>query len=92
MRRTKTAGQSLGVLIAAAVLVSAAGCRSAHDWFFGPQGTMHQQQSEALVHDPYPATEIAPEDPSVRPRDYQRPLPEPVRNNIVPNSQIWTNR
>lgn len=73
------------------VLLSA-GCRSGRPWFFSPQGTLDQQQSEAIVHDPYPAPDIAPEDAAARPRDYINPLPEPVRNNIVPNSQIWTQR
>lgn len=73
------------------VLVSASvGCRSGHWWPFAPQGTIHQQQSEALVHDPYPQRDIGPDDAAARPREFVQPLPEPVRNRITPQSQIWT--
>jgi hypothetical protein len=70
------------------------GCRGGHQWPwpFQPQGTMHHQQSDAIVHDPYLMPDIAPDDNATRPRDFQNPLPEPVRNRIVPSSQIWTTR
>jgi hypothetical protein len=70
----------------------ALGCRSGNPWFCGPQGTIHQQQSEALIHDPYPQRDIAPYDAASRPRDFVNPLPEPVRNRITPQTQIWTAR
>lgn len=66
------------------------GCRSGHRWPFLPQGTIRQQQSEALVHDPYPQRDIAPDDAATRPREFINPLPEPVRNSITPRTQIWT--
>lgn len=71
-------------------LVVSSGCGGGRWWPFTPQGTIHQQQSEALVHDPYPQRDIGPDDPGARPRDFVQPLPEPVRNRIVPQSQIWT--
>ena len=92
MKKELSMGRIMIAVAGLCLLVTAPGCRSAHDWLFGPQGTMYQQQSEALVHDPYPAPDIAPEDPAARPRDFLQPLPEPVRNNIVPNTQIWTAR
>jgi hypothetical protein len=77
----------------AAIAISAClGCRSGQRWPFLPQGTTHQQQSDALVHDPYPLRDIAPDDAAARPRDFINPLPEPVRNRITPNTQIWTGR
>lgn len=79
---------TIGLLLV--VVASAGGCRSGHPWPFAPQGTIAHQQSDAIVHDPYPLNDIGPEDPGARPRDFQNPLPEPVRNRIVPSTQIWT--
>lgn len=74
------------------VAASTAGCHSGRPWPFAPQGTIAHQQSDAIVHDPYPMNDIAPEDASMRPREFQSPLPEPVRNTITPSTQIWTGR
>jgi hypothetical protein len=68
------------------------GCRSGQGWPFLPQGSIKAQQSDALVHDPYPLPDIAPSDKASRPRDFINPLPEPVRNRITPQTQIWTGR
>lgn len=73
-------------------IVVCLGCRSGRPWPFMPQGSIRQQQSEALIHDPYPQRDIAPDDASTRPRDFINPLPEPVRNSITPRTQIWTGR
>ncbi len=43
-------------------------------------GTIHQQQIRATVHDPYPDQDAGPDVVGGRPRDYQQPLAEPVRN------------
>lgn len=72
------------------MVASISGCHSARPWPFAPQGTVAHQQSDAIVHDPYPLNDIAPEDASMRPREFRSPLPEPVRNKIVPSTQIWT--
>lgn len=85
MNRNRIAAMLLAVTVCG-------GCRSGIHWPFSPQGSLRQQQSEALVHDPYPQRDIAPDDPAARPRDFIQPLPEPVRNSITPRTQIWTGR
>ncbi|MEO2020285.1 MAG: hypothetical protein ABGX05_00555 [Pirellulaceae bacterium] len=48
----------------------------------GPPGPIYEQQSKAVLHDPYPNTEAAPEIIGGRPRGYQQPLPEAVNNRL----------
>lgn len=74
-------------LIAVVILLQAVGCGYARNWW-GPQGTMKQQQLEASVYDPYAAPDVGPEVVGSRPLDFQKPLAEPVRNSRPPNS-LW---
>ncbi len=87
--RRKLTPLALCVVGACAVTILA-GCRGRG--FLSPPGSMSQQQANAIVHDPYPEADIAPSDPSARPLGYQQPLPEPVRNRIVPDSMPWLGR
>lgn len=66
------------------------GCRG-HQWF-APPGPMNQQQASAVIHDPFPQNDIAPYEAASRPPSYQQPLPEPVRNRIVPDHMPWLGR
>jgi len=75
------------MLLAAMGAVLVAGCASGHG--FG-RGTVQQQQLRATVHDPYPDRNLGPEVVGGRPREYQQPLPEPVRNRIFADS--WWGR
>ncbi len=50
-------------------------------------GTVHQQQQRALVHDPYGDNDAGPEIVGGRPRDFQKPLAQPVRSN--PWAGFW---
>jgi hypothetical protein len=61
----------------------AGGCRS-HGTkpVFGPPGPIEQQRAKAVMHDPYPMTDIGPTLLDGRPRDYYRPVPEPVRSRM----------
>ena len=54
-----------------------------------PPGPIQHQQNRAVVHDPYPQNDIAPNEAAARPRDYEKPLPLPVRNRIVPDALPW---
>ncbi len=45
-------------------------------------GTIQQQRIRATVHDPYPDQDAGPDVIGGRPRDYQQPLAEPVRNRM----------
>jgi hypothetical protein len=71
------------------LLLVFSGCRGYWNPFM-PPGTMHQQQLKATVHDPYTEPDIGPEVVGGRPRDYQKPLAEPVRNRYIWDS--WSNR
>lgn len=76
--------------LALAIGVCLTGCRG-HQ-FFGPPGPLQQQQAAAVIHDPYPQNDIGPYEAGARPPGYQNPLPEPVRNRIVPDSMPWLGR
>jgi hypothetical protein len=79
--------------LAAALMVTVAGlagCRG--HGLLPPAGPLNQQQANAIVHDPYPENDIAPYEAASRPPDYQRPLPEPVRNRLVPDAMPWLGR
>ena len=75
------------LLVAVALLVG--GCAGSRYNLFQP-GSVQQQQLRATVHDPYPDVDAGPEVVGGRPRDYQQPLPEPVRNRLFTDS--WWGR
>jgi hypothetical protein len=54
---------------------------------FGPPGTLEQQRANAVMHDPYPLTDVGPTLLDGRPRDYYRPVPEAVRNRMYLDAQ-----
>jgi len=67
----------------------AAGCSFYHPPILHP-GNINQQRLRATIHDPYPDPDLGPNDGgSARPRDYQEPLPEPVRNRLFVDSWWW---
>jgi len=80
----------IAVLALATAFVSAAGCAGYHPTVWHP-GTIQQQRLRATVNDPYPDPDLGPKDGgSARPRDYQEPLPEPVRNRLFYDSWwLW---
>lgn len=82
--------QSLATLTLALATSCMLGCRG-HQ-MFGPPGPLQQQQASAVIHDPYPQNDIGPYEAGARPPSYQNPLPEPVRNRIVPDSMPWLGR
>ncbi|WP_442507134.1 membrane or secreted protein [Novipirellula sp. SH528] len=81
----------ISTLVGTALLfISLAGCR-AGGWF-PAAGTMNEQQANAIVHDPFPQNDIAPYEAASRPPSYQQPLPEPVRNRLIPDAMPWLGR
>ena len=74
--------------IATTMLASlvAGGCASGGGYSIFQPGTIQQQRLRATVHDPYPDQDLGPEVVGGRPREYQQPLPEPVRNRIFADS------
>jgi hypothetical protein len=71
-------------------VVCLAGCRGRR--LLEPPGPILQQQANAIVHDPFPQNDIAPYEAASRPPAYQQPLPEPVRNRLVPDAMPWLGR
>jgi len=71
-------------------LIFLGGCRG--HGLFPPAGSINQQQANAIVHDPFPQNDIAPYEAASRPLDYQQPLPEPVRNRLIPDAMPWLGR
>ncbi len=63
------------------------GCQGTN--FFAPPGPISQQQANAIIHDPFPQADIGPVDMANRPPGYEQPLPEAVRNRIVPDAMPW---
>jgi hypothetical protein len=70
------------VLLSVLLPLLMVGCRYPTT-MFGPPGTMRQQQLNATLHDPYAEPDIGPEVVGGRPREYQKPLAEPVRSRFV---------
>lgn len=74
----------LSSLALTVTIVCVAGCRGRG--LFAPKGPMNQRQATAVVHDPFPLNDIAPYDAASRPPSYQRPLPGPVRDRLIPDA------
>ena len=84
-RRTKSLASLLTLSI-----VALSGCRGTQ--LLPPAGPLNQQQANAVIHDPFPQNDIAPYDAGSRPPSYQQPLPEAVRNRLVPDQMPWLGR
>lgn len=80
------------IVLAASTTGCAGGRFLGLEWprFGYPPGTVEAQRSEAALHDPYPDPDAGPEVVGGRPREFQQPLPEPVRNRWVTDS--WWQR
>ena len=77
-------GAVAGVLFPIMIVTSLSGCH-----MMAPPGPMNYQQANAVVHDPFPQADIGPDDNSMRPPDYQNPLPLPVRNQMKNQVAPW---
>jgi hypothetical protein len=51
-----------------------------------PPGPVQYQRQNASLHDPYADNDLGPEVVGGRPRDFQKPLAEPVRSRSVAES------
>ncbi|MCH2126610.1 MAG: membrane or secreted protein [Pirellulaceae bacterium] len=67
------------------LLFSGIGCANYRPFNWFPAGTISQQQQAATLHDPYPNNDIGPEMVGLRPREFAKPLAEPVRNSQFGN-------
>lgn len=80
---------SLRYAIALSLVVVCVGCRSGRFGQGGP-GSIQHQQYNATLHDPYADNDAGPEVVGARPREYQKPLPEPVRSPLL--RDMWWSR
>ncbi|MBM3998350.1 MAG: membrane or secreted protein [Planctomycetes bacterium] len=75
------------IAVCAATLLAQPGCTWPR---FGGPGTAPYQQYQATLHDPYPDSDLGPEVVGGRPREFQKPLAEPVRSRWLRDS--WWSR
>ena len=73
-----------------ALNLAAAGCTSGRPNLMHP-GDLQSQRYNAIAHDPYTDTDAGPEVVGGRPRDFQKPLAEPVRSRWLMDSW-WSSR
>lgn len=77
----------LGSIAILSTVLLGSGCRSLWPSIFNP-GSIEVQRSNASLHDPYTDPDLGPTDPGGRPRDFQKPRPEPVRNQPFRNPHV----
>ena len=75
--------------IIAAIGFVSVGCRGYRTPFNTSPGTTQQQRFEAVAHDPYPENDLGPAVVGGRPRDYQKPIAEPVRDKMYSEKRSW---
>jgi hypothetical protein len=71
---------------AAVTLFCSVGCQSPRGRILPAPGPIWHQQQQAVLHDPYPATDIGPEVVGGRPRSYDHPQPEATRSKYFRES------
>lgn len=71
--------------ILALVSILPTGCAVQRPSLFHP-GNTQQQRFGAMAHDPYYDQDAGPEVVGGRPREFQKPLAEPVRNSWLKDS------
>ena len=68
-----------GLFAAGVMLIALCGCSSVATPPWYHPGSEEVQRRRALQYDPYPEAEIGPSADGLRPRDYDKPPPEPSR-------------
>ena len=63
--------------------LASVGCQHFEEQVTKPRGEIRQQQYRAALFDPYSATEIGDDLGGMRPPEFDRPLPEPVRDKYL---------
>ena len=77
-------------LLCGALLVASTGCGRERPNLMHP-GDLQSQRFNAIAHDPYTDQDAGPEVVGGRPREFQKPLAEPVRNRWVMDS-LWSRK
>ena len=78
----------LPMCFAALLLTLQVGCVADRPFRLFTPGSTEQKRQRATVHDPYPDQNLGPEVVGGRPRDYQEPLPEAVKNRLDVDSVL----
>jgi len=70
----------LGLTLSLGLIGGLSGCKTTEwpNWLH--PGSEQAQQERALRYDPYPEPNIGPDVEGSRPRDYDKPLPQPARS------------
>ena len=68
--------------VVALLIAGTVGCALRTDW--SNPGTIPRQRFRAMLHDPYSDVDIGPDVVGGRPRDFQKPIPQAVRNQPYP--------
>lgn len=71
------------------VMLTSIGCQRMRTPFNTRPGNIRQQRFEAVAHDPYPQDDLGPTTHGARPRDYQKPVAEPVRDKMYAEKRYW---
>jgi len=69
------------------LLLLSIGCRQRP--LLAPPGPIQLQQNRAVIHDPFPQNDIGVEEQAARPREYSKPLAEPVRDRLYRDASPW---
>ncbi len=75
--------QGIILLVVCSQLVGFCGCANYRWGFPWGQGTAERQRARAVVSDPYPLNDIAPEVVGGRPREFMSPQHEARREQLV---------
>ncbi len=88
--RRPAAGWTALMLVIVGVMAAGctSGCTAGRPNLRQP-GDLQTQRFNAIAHDPYTDVDAGPEVVGGRPRDFQKPLPEPVRNRWLMDSWWW---
>jgi hypothetical protein len=84
-----SARQLILAILVGGMLLAEWGCNRPN---FARAGSSTYQRLQANLHDPYPDASLGPEVTGGRPREFQKPLAEPVRNTISQPENPWLTR
>ena len=85
MNEAEAVTNNIKLLVASCFVAAMFGCNTPRP-IFAPPGPVRYQQNNASYHDPYADEDAGPEVVGARPRDFQKPNAEPVRNRVYTDS------
>ncbi len=76
------------IALLAATFLCAGGCN--YGLNLGPPGTIGMQREQAVIHDPFPSTDLGPEIVGGRPREFDLPLSQTKSLQVNPYARKRT--